>query len=44
MMKRLFIIPLLIVLMVTACAPTASEQPAVKQSSGPLVTVYHPPT
>jgi ABC-type phosphate/phosphonate transport system substrate-binding protein len=46
MMKRLFIIPLLAVLMAmaTACAPAASEQPAAEQATGPVVTVYHSPT
>ena len=44
MLKRLFIFLLFIVLLVAACAPTATEPPAAEQATGPVVTVYHSPT
>lgn len=44
MIKRLFLFPLLAVLLVVACAPTVSEQPASEQETGPVVTVYRAPT
>ena len=43
-MVRLLLLTLLAVLLLSACSPAATDQPAVESQGKPLVTVYREPT